>query len=139
MDNLQLQKLVNSLLFSGKKARSQRLLSSILFDLKVQLGSGRSQALMKSIRNVTPSVRLRSKRKAGVSHKIPFYLSKQNQFSYALRWLRQSAKKRSERGFKLKYISELLDARSSRGEAYRKRESLHQTALLNRGLLKLLK
>jgi small subunit ribosomal protein S7 len=139
MNPLQLKKLTNSFVLHGTRARADRLIGSILFSLKLKFGPKRSSVVGRIFNNLSPRVRLRVKRKAGTSYKIPLHLLRKNSLSYAFRWLRQAARRRPERTFKAKLLGELLDAYGAKGEAHRKRETVHQTALLNRGLLRLLK
>lgn len=87
----------------------------------------------------TPAVYLRSKRKAGIVYKLPVPLGDNSARSYALRWLRAAVRTRPERGFPSRLLAELKDLQNRRGETSRRRELVHQTALLNRGFLRLLR
>lgn len=82
---------------------------------------------------------LRSRRKAGISYRIPYRLPPAGRFSYALRWFRAALDERSERTHGRRASAELLDLARGRGGTVRRREALHQTALLNRGFLRLLR
>jgi len=86
-----------------------------------------------------PVVSLRSRRKAGITYRVPYLLPPASRFSYVLRWFRTSVRERSERGLDLRLSSELLELAQRRGGTWRRRESLHQTALLNRGFIRLLR
>ena len=86
-----------------------------------------------------PSVALRSRRKAGISYRIPYLLAPAGQTSHALRWFRAALDERTERTHGRRAVGELLDLARGRGGALRRREAFHQTALLNRGFLRLLR
>jgi small subunit ribosomal protein S7 len=134
-----LDRLVSAFIRHGHRSRAERTISALLVSLKKQFGPAQRKTLSASLDQITPRVSLRGKKRAGISYRIPFILSQSSGPSFALRWLRQSLPKRTERSLDQRLFRELLDARSLRGEAYRRRESLHQLALLNRGFVKFLR
>lgn len=139
MDDLLFSRLSSCFIFCGNRSRSDRILRFVLLSFKEQFGGAYYVKLSKALDNLTPSVALRSKKKAGISYKIPFILNPLRSHSFAFRWLRQSANRRGERTVGLRVSRELFDALGYRGEAHRKRESVHQTALLNRGFIRFLR
>ena len=50
----------------------------------------------------------------------------------AMRWLRESARKRSEKSMGIRLAGELLDASEGRGGAVKKREEVHRMAEANK-------
>jgi len=50
----------------------------------------------------------------------------------AMRWLREAAKKRSEKSMDLRLAGELLDAAEGRGSAMKKRDDTHKMAEANK-------
>ena len=50
----------------------------------------------------------------------------------AMRWLREAARKRSEKSMPRKLAGELLEAAESRGGAVKKREEVHRMAEANK-------
>jgi len=115
----------------GKRALVEKALFSLQSEHKEQQ--------LFDLTYASPSVSLRSKRKAGIVYKLPAPISPKSSRSYALRWLRSSVRIRKERGFAQRLLSEFRDLRSKRGETFRRRQATHQTALLNRGFLRLLR
>jgi small subunit ribosomal protein S7 len=49
-----------------------------------------------------------------------------------MRWLREAAKKRSEKSMALRLAGELLEAAEGRGGAMKKREEVHRMAEANK-------
>jgi hypothetical protein len=86
-----------------------------------------------------PAVQLRNRRKAGVTYRVPAALAGPRRLSYALRWLRAAVRSRSERTLAGRLAAELAAAAAGRGEAARRRQAVHRTALLNRGFVRLLR
>jgi small subunit ribosomal protein S7 len=56
-----------------------------------------------------------------------------------VRWFKQAIKNRNEPDLRIRILKELIDAFNKKGEAFKKKESVHQLALLNRGFIKFLK
>lgn len=90
------------------------------------------------VARLQPSVSLRSRRKAGVTYRVPFIIRQRGRVSYALRWLRAAVRQRPERTFRQRLEREFADVAAGRGEAVRRMRSTHQLALHNRGFLRLL-
>jgi len=132
-------KLVNSFIRHGKKSFSENLIRSIIIDLKDMYGKNADQILIQAFNNLIPKINLKNKRKAGIIYKIPFILKKGGGLIYAAKWFKIAIKNRSELLLKQRILREIIDASNKRGEAYKKKEMWHKTALLNRGFIKYLR
>ena len=119
----------------GQSARIRRLLRSLWS--RTKQGSFPPPPLL--LAAAAPVVSLRSRRKAGITYRVPYLLAPSSRFSYALRWFRAAVRERTERGFESRLGAELLELGQRRGGTWRRREGLHQTALLNRGFIRLLR
>lgn len=127
--------LAGALVRHGQSARVRRLLRSLWGRSKQ--GSLPPPPLL--LAAAAPVVSLRSRRKAGITYRVPYLLPPPSRFSYALRWFRASVRERTERGFESRLGAEFLELGQRRGGTWRRREGLHQTALLNRGFIRLLR
>lgn len=107
--------------------------------LRLHLVRYKGSDLVSELNRLGPRVSLRIRRRAGVTYRIPYFLESSGHLSYALRWFRQSVRTRSEKRLVDRLAGELVDLSQSRGEAVRRRNSFHQTALLNRAFLRLLR
>jgi small subunit ribosomal protein S7 len=84
---------------------------------------------------VGPKMEVRPKRVGGASYQVPMEVRGDRRISLAMRWLIESANKRSNKDFKTfadKLVAEFLDALNNQGEAVRKRDTMHRMAEANR-------
>lgn len=140
MDELDLDKVL-SLLVGGICKRGHRIQAElVLAEVKLRLKRTHRHRtplfLHRAITNLLPKVRLRNRRKAGVIYKVPAPLSTGRRISFACRWFRHAVENRSERELPDRIVRELYDAYHRRGEAYKRKEGVHSTALLNRGFIR---
>jgi hypothetical protein len=127
--------LAGSLVRHGSGAQSRKLLSSLWVRSK-GAGVPPPPAVLS---RASPAVSLRSRRKAGITYRVPYLLGPRGRFSYALRWFRAAVRERPERTLLSRLAAELVDLNQGRGGAWRRRDTLHQTALLNRGFIRFLR
>ena len=130
-----LSKIVTLTMIHGKKTISVTLLKKTLNHL-ANYGDS-VLLLMKAIQNVQPILEVKKKRIAGRTQFVPAIVSKERQFSLAIRWILEAAKKRrigrKTKDFSLCLAAELLDAAKKVGNPRKKRDELHRLAEANRG------
>jgi len=80
---------------------------------------------------VRPAVEVRSRRVGGATYQIPVEVPLNRGTALAMRWLVESASKRSEKTMNLKLANEMLDILAGRGGAIKKRETVHAMAKAN--------
>ena len=127
--------LAGALVRHGSGARARTLLAQLGRRAKLSALVHPHRLLLGTV----PVVSLRSRRKAGITYRVPYLLPSRRGFSYALRWFRSAVRERTERTLDQRLAGELLDLGQQRGGTFRRRETLHQTALLNRGFVRLLR
>ena len=81
--------------------------------------------------NVRPSVEVKSRRVGGATYQVPVEVRPSRQTALAMRWVIESAQKRSEKTMALRLAAELNDAIENRGTAVKKREDVHRMAKAN--------
>jgi small subunit ribosomal protein S7 len=86
----------------------------------------------KALGNVRPVIEVKSRRVGGATYQIPVEVRADRSMALAMRWLVDSAKKRSEKNMGLRLAGELLDAADNRGSAIKKREDTHKMAEANK-------
>ena len=83
------------------------------------------------LEGIKPTVEVRSRRIGGATYQVPVEVPSNRKVTLAMRWLVESAKKRSEKTMNLKLANEMLDAINGRGGAVKKRETAHSMAKAN--------
>jgi small subunit ribosomal protein S7 len=90
------------------------------------------EVLEQALDNVRPVVEVKSRRVGGATYQVPVEVRAVRRNTLAMRWIIDSARKRSEKSMARRLAGELLDAADSRGAAVKKREDVHRMAEANK-------
>ena len=131
--NRLVQKMINMLMFDGKKSVSERVVYDAFDLLKKSAGTNDVLTVFhKAIENVRPHVELKARRVGGATYQIPIEVRHDRGMSLALRWLRTAARTRKGAPMSKRLSDELLAAFKGEGSAVKKREEIHKMAEANR-------
>jgi len=129
------QKLVNMIMRSGKKSIARAIVYDA-FDIIVKKTDGDEKKgfvlFEKAVELVRPYVEVKSRRVGGGVYQIPVEVRQDRALALALRWLIDSAAKRSDKTMGKRLASELLDAVDGHGNAMKKKTDVHRMAEANR-------
>ena len=130
-NNLVIARFVNSVMERGKKS----LASRIVYDALTMVGERAKRPPMEvfedAMKNATPLVEVKPRRVGGATYQIPVEIGTSRRTALAMRWLIESARKRSGRNMAARLAGELLDAAKNEGSAVKKREDTHKMAEAN--------
>lgn len=130
-----MQKLINVVMWRGKKNTARRVVYEAM-DILVKKNSGDEEKALalfnKAFSQIVPAVEVRPRRVGGSVYQIPMEVESARGRSLALRWLVDSAAKRSDRTMGQRLAYELLDAIEGRGGAFKKKTDAHRMAEANR-------
>ncbi len=132
--NKLLGRFINTVMKNGKKTVAQGLVYDALDTIK-EKGLDPVDVFNTAIQNVGPKMEVRPRRVGGASYQVPVEVRGERRISLAIRWIIQSAKKRSNKEYKTfaaKLVAELVDAYNNTGEAIRKRDIVYKTAEANK-------
>jgi small subunit ribosomal protein S7 len=127
-----LARFVNMLMLSGKKSVAEHVVYGALDQIEAKTSHSSLDVLHKALDNVQPLVEVKSRRVGGATYQVPVEVRPSRRVALAMRWLIDSARKRSEKGMVAKLAAELLDANDNRGSAVKKREDTHRMAEANK-------
>ncbi|TAJ16097.1 MAG: 30S ribosomal protein S7, partial [Dehalococcoidia bacterium] len=85
-----------------------------------------------AVNNVKPVVEVKSRRVGGANYQVPVEVRPSRRVALSMRWLREAARKRSEKSMGQRLAAELLEASEGRGAAMKKREEVHRMAEANK-------
>jgi small subunit ribosomal protein S7 len=125
-------KFVNVVMKDGKKSTAERILYDALETIKERTGEDPMKVFKRAIENVKPAVEVKSRRVGGSTYQVPVEVRPNRRLALSLRWLIQSALKRSEKTMNLRLAGELMDASGNRGVAIKKKEDTHRMAEANK-------
>jgi len=130
--SLTVSKLMNRIMKRGKKSRAEEIVYGAM-DLMGKQGSKDPVTDMETaIKNITPQLKVKSRRVVGATYQVPVEVPPQVGMSLALRWLVDAARARSGKSMAEKLAAEMSDAAKGQGNAAKKREDTHKMAEANR-------
>jgi small subunit ribosomal protein S7 len=127
-----LAKFINMVMVDGKKAVAEKILYDALDRVSERTSGEPMEVLEKALDNVRPMVEVKSRRVGGATYQVPVEVRPLRRNTLAMRWLIESARKRSEKSMAYRLAGELADAAESRGSAVKKREDTHRMAEANK-------
>jgi small subunit ribosomal protein S7 len=122
---------INRVMERGKKSVAEevvyRALGTLSEDPKEALA-----LLEKAVKKVMPTQEVRSRRVGGATYQVPMPVRHDRSEALAVRWLLQAARARKGKPMVERLAAELKEAAEGKGEAFKKKETVHRMAEANR-------
>src|SRR5512146_621901 len=131
-NNVDIAKFVNVLMTRGKKSVAERIIYGALDTIKSKSGKDPLEVFSQAVQNVKPIVEVKSRRVGGANYQVPVEVRPVRRVALAMRWLKESARKRGEKSMAQRLANELLEAVEGRGGAMKKRDEVHRMAEANK-------
>lgn len=130
--NVEVSKFVNVIMTSGKKSVAERIVYGAFDVISKKSGKDPVEVFALAINNVKPVVEVKSRRVGGANYQVPVEVRPSRRLALSMRWIREAARKRSEKSMDQRLAIELLEAAEGRGAAMKKREEVHRMAEANK-------
>ncbi len=130
--SVDVSKFVNVLMTGGKKSVAERIIYGAFDQIKAKSGKDPLEVFGQAISNVKPVVEVKSRRVGGANYQVPVEVRPSRRMALSMRWLREAARKRSEKSMGQRLANELLEAAEGRGAAMKRREEVHRMAEANK-------
>jgi len=130
--NSLVQKLVNCVMYEGKKSVAQNIVYDAFDLVKQRANDDPLKVFKKAVDNVKPALEVKTRRVGGANYQVPVEVNRNRQTSLSLRWIIGYARERGEKSMVEKLAAELLDAANNRGGAIKKRDDTHRMAEANK-------
>ena len=130
--SLTVSKLLNRIMKRGKKSRAEEIVYGAMELMGKQGSKDPVTDMETAIKNITPQLKVKSRRVGGATYQVPVEVPPQVGMSLALRWLVDAARARSGKSMAEKLAAEMSDAAKGQGNAAKKREDTHKMAEANR-------
>jgi small subunit ribosomal protein S7 len=124
-------KIINKLMWQGKKSTAQRLLYDAVEMVAKKVDKEPVEIIDTAIDNIRPRVEVRSKRVGGATYQVPHEVSRKRQQTLAIRWLVDMARAKRGKPMARRLADELFDAFNNQGAAVTKKENTHKMAEAN--------
>ena len=125
-------KLMNSIMYDGKKTIAEKIVYDALDKLKSKSKEEPIKIFNTAISNIKPTIEVRSRRVGGATYQVPVEVKQKRSQALAIRWLIEASKKRKDKIMSDKICFELFDAFQGRGSAIKKKEDTHRMAESNK-------
>ncbi len=125
-------KFVNVLMTGGKKSVAERIIYGALDQIAAKSGKNPLEVFTTALNNVKPVVEVKSRRVGGANYQVPVEVRPSRRMALSMRWLREAARRRSEKSMGQRLAAELLEAAEGRGAAMKKRDEVHRMAEANK-------
>jgi small subunit ribosomal protein S7 len=130
--NQEVSKFVNVIMSAGKKAVAERIVYGAFDQIASKSGKDPLEVFSAAVNNVKPVVEVKSRRVGGANYQVPVEVRPSRRLALSMRWLRDAARKRSEKSMGQRLANELIEAAEGRGAAMKKREEVHRMAEANK-------
>lgn len=127
-----LTRFMNVMMRDGKKSTAEKIVYNSLDTVSKRLNDDPVKIFKKSLDNVKPNVEVKSRRVGGANYQVPIEVAPPRRIALAMRWLRDAARKRTEKTMVDRLSAELIEAFHNRGGAVKKREETHRMAEANK-------
>jgi small subunit ribosomal protein S7 len=125
-------KFMNVIMTRGKKSVAERIVYGALDQISKKSGKDPIEVFTTALNNAKPMVEVKSRRVGGANYQVPVEVRPVRRTALAMRWLREAARKRSEKSMWSRLASELMEAAEGKGGAIKKREEVHRMAEANK-------
>src|SRR3954451_12786601 len=126
------QQVINKVMLDGKKSVSERIVYEALDILSRRTNKEPVEALEASIKALTPTLEVRSRRVCGATYQVPVEVPQRRPRTPAVRWLVQFSRSRREKTMAERLAGELSDAQNDQGGAYKRKEDIYRMAQANK-------
>ena len=131
-NNKTVAKFINAIMLDGKKSVAETVIYDSFNIIKDKINSDPIEVFEEAMNNIQPPVEVRSRRVGGATYQVPVEVNPARKQSLAIRWLLSAAKKRSGKSMSLKLAAEFMDAKDSKGGAFKKKEEVFRMAESNK-------
>ncbi|HEB71189.1 MAG TPA: 30S ribosomal protein S7 [Nitrospirae bacterium] len=127
-----ISRFINIVMKDGKKSLAEKIFFGAMEKVSKKSGEDSLEIFKRALDNIKPSLEVKSRRVGGSTYQIPVEVNYDRRMALSIRWIIDSARKRSERGFVNRLAGEIMDASSGSGAAWKKKEDTHKMAEANK-------
>ena len=125
-------KLINRLMYDGKKGTAQTILYDAFDIIKEKTNSEPMDVLNKALDNIKPALEVKSRRVGGANYQVPVEVSAERKLTLGLRWIVNYSRLRHEPTMELRLAHEIMDAANGTGASVKKKDDTHKMAEANK-------
>jgi small subunit ribosomal protein S7 len=123
---------VNKVMQHGKKAVAEQITYDALAIVGERSGREPVEVLEEAIKELTPSLEVRSRRVGGATYQVPVEVPARRSRTLAVRWLVSFARNRREKTMSERLANEILDSVQQQGGAWKRKDDIYRMAQANK-------
>ena len=123
---------INKVMLDGKKSVAEQIVYDALAIIGERSGKEPVEVLEASIKTLTPTLEVRSRRVGGATYQVPVEVPARRARTLAVRWLVLFARQRREKTMAQRLANELLDAQQQQGGAFKRKDDIFRMAQANK-------
>ncbi len=131
-NNLIVAKLVNHLMYDGKKTTAQKVVYDAFDIIAEKTKQDPVEVFDMALKNAMPSLEVKSKRVGGANYQVPMPVRGERRYVLAYRWILDATRSKHGRPMSAKLADELMAAAKNEGEAVKKKMDVQRMAEANR-------
>jgi small subunit ribosomal protein S7 len=132
-NSVRVEKFINSVMWDGKKSTARKVVYDAFEQIKEKAKTETPLDVFETaIRNVGPSMEIRSRRVGGANYQVPREVRPERKQALAFRWILLAARGAKGKPMAEKLATELIAAANNEGSAIKKREDTHKMAEANK-------
>lgn len=125
-------KFINYIMRQGKKSVAQKVVYKSFDIIKEKTKNDPLKIFEKAVRNVSPSLEVKSRRVGGANYQVPQPVRAGRKVLLTFRWIINAAKAKKGKPMSEKLAEELILASNNEGAAIKKKMDAHRMAEANR-------
>lgn len=126
-------KLVNYVMFEGKKNTARKVVYGALEVIKVKTKTETPlEVLDTALKNTAPLMEVRSRRVGGANYQVPREVPANRRNAMSMKWIIEAARSKKGKPMAERLAEEIILASKNEGEAVKKRENTHKMAEANK-------
>jgi len=130
--NVTVAKLINHVMKSGKKTVAERVVYDAFKLISEKTKQEPLDVFTYAMKNVSPSVEVRSRRVGGANYQIPTPVRGERREALAFRWMLTAARAKKGKPMAERLAAEFINAANGEGDAMKKRQDVQRMAEANR-------
>ncbi len=128
----ELAKFIHYIMRDGKGSIAMGIVYDALARIAEVTKSEPLKVFEDAMKNVGPTLEVRSKRVGGANYQIPFPVRTERRFFLASKWIIDAARARKGAAMAVKLADELMNAAKGEGTAFKKRQDVNRMAEANK-------
>ena len=125
-------KFINYIMERGKKTIAKGIVYEALDIISEKTAGDPLEVFIGAIKNVSPSVEIKSKRVGGANYQVPMAVRPERSYALGCRWIIDAANAKKGKRMALKLAEEFMAANNNEGNAIKKKQDTYRMAEANR-------